>query len=211
MISQHTFIALLAHSLSLDQSSSLPQEHVQTNSYSSIINVLVLVLIHHQCILTRTHPSSVYSYSYSSIICVFVLVLIHHQCTLTRTHPSSMYSYSSIINVLVLIHHQCTRTHPSSMYSYSSIINVLVLIHHRYTRTCTHEMYSATGLVQTANKSTPVARSWARQMSSFHVFPASFISFSTVLEQVPSGLPLLLFPGGADFNAAFGKLLMFMR
>ena len=65
-----------------------------------------------------------------------------------------MYSYSAFSNVLVLIHHQCTRTHththPSSMYSYSysysSIINVLVLIliHHQCTRTCTHpsSMYS---------------------------------------------------------------------
>ena len=105
-------------------------------TYSSIINVLVLVLIHHQCTRTRTHPSSMYSYSYSSIINVLVLVLIHHQCTRTRTHPSSMYSYSysSIINVLVLLltHHQCTRTrtHPSSIYSYSysPIINVLVLV-----------------------------------------------------------------------------------
>ena len=38
-------------------------------------------------------------------------------------------------------------------------------------------------------------RSWASQRSSFQVFPASFISSSTVLLQVPRGLPLLPSPG----------------
>ena len=45
------------------------------------------------------------------------------------------------------------------------------------------------------------ARSWASQPSSIQVFLAIFISSSTVLLQVPSCQPLLLFPGGVHLRA----------
>ena len=54
-------------------------------------------------------------------------------------------------------------------------------------------------------------RSWASQRSSFHVFPAVFISSSMVLRQVPSGLPRCLFPGGAQDSASSGCQPFFMR
>ena len=54
------------------------------------------------------------------------------------------------------------------------------------------------------------SRSWASHSSSFQVFPISFISFSTDLLQVPRGLPLFLFPGGAHLSATFGNLPFFI-
>ena len=54
-------------------------------------------------------------------------------------------------------------------------------------------------------------RSWASHRSSFHVFPAVFISSSMVLRQVPSGLPRCLFPGGAQDSASSGCRPFFMR
>ena len=54
-------------------------------------------------------------------------------------------------------------------------------------------------------------RSWASHRSSFHVFPAVFISSSMVLRQVPSGLPRCLFPGGAQDSASSGCWPFFMR
>ena len=50
-----------------------------------------------------------------------------------------------------------------------------------------------------------------RHRSSFHVFPAVFISSSMVLRQVPSGLPRCLFPGGAQDSASSGCRPFFMR
>ena len=54
------------------------------------------------------------------------------------------------------------------------------------------------------------SRSWASQLTSFQVFPAAFISSSMVLRQVPSGLPLFLFPGGVHLSAARGCLSLFI-
>ena len=54
-------------------------------------------------------------------------------------------------------------------------------------------------------------RSWASHRSSFHVFPAVFISSSMVLRQVPSGLPRCLFPGGAQESASSGCRPFCMR
>ena len=53
--------------------------------------------------------------------------------------------------------------------------------------------------------------SWASHRSSFHVFPAVFISSSMVLRQLPSGLPRCLFPGGAQDSASSGCRPFFMR
>ena len=53
--------------------------------------------------------------------------------------------------------------------------------------------------------------SWASHRSSFQVFPASFISSSTVLLHVPRGLPLFLFPGGAQLKASRGCRIFFIR
>ena len=52
--------------------------------------------------------------------------------------------------------------------------------------------------------------SWASQLISFHVLPSVAISSSNVLCQVPSGLPLCLFPGGAHRSALWGCLLLFI-
>ena len=49
-------------------------------------------------------------------------------------------------------------------------------------------------------------RSWTSQPCLIRVFPAAFISSSTVLLQVPSGQPL--FPGGVHLRAARGRLLL---
>ena len=54
-------------------------------------------------------------------------------------------------------------------------------------------------------------RSWASQRSSLQVLPAAFISSSMVLLQVPSGLPLFRFPGGAQDSASRGCRPFFMR
>ena len=53
--------------------------------------------------------------------------------------------------------------------------------------------------------------SWASHWSSFHVFPASFLSSSIVLLQVPCGLPLCLCPWGFHVRAMKGWRDLFIR
>ena len=54
-------------------------------------------------------------------------------------------------------------------------------------------------------------RSWASHRSSFHVFPASFVSSSSVRLHVPRGRPLLFFPGGTQVKASRGCRVFLMR
>ena len=54
-------------------------------------------------------------------------------------------------------------------------------------------------------------RSWTSHRISLQFFPASSISASIVRLQVPSGLPLPLFPGGAHVSTAYGWRSFFMR
>ena len=59
------------------------------------------------------------------------------------------------------------------------------------------------------NKSSPAYQSWASQLVSFQVLPASFISFSTIVLE-PSGLPCFLFPGDAHLSGICGYLVLFI-